>query len=53
MSIDAGNAARVMDTLVRQTRAHGTACLLVTHSHAAAERADRVMELRSDGLYPA
>ncbi len=52
-NLDAGNAERVMDTLVRQARAHGTACLLVTHSHAAAERADRVMELRSNGLFDA
>ncbi len=52
-NLDAGNAERVMETLVRQSRAHGTACLLVTHSHAAAARADRVMELRSDGLFAA
>lgn len=52
-NLDAGNAERVMDTLVRQARLHGTACLLVTHSHAAAARADRVMELRSNGLFAA
>ncbi len=52
-NLDAANAERVLDTLVRQTHAHGTACLLVTHSHAAATRADRVMELRADGLFPA
>ena len=42
-----------MDVLVQQSRAHRTACLLVTHSHAAAQRADRVMELRPDGLFVA
>ena len=52
-NLDAGTAERVMDVLVRQSRAHGTACLLVTHSHAAAARADRVMELRPDGLFAA
>ena len=52
-NLDAGNAERVMEVLVRQSHAHGTACLLVTHSHAAAARADRVMELRPDGLFPA
>ncbi len=52
-NLDAGNAERVLDTLLHQTRAHRTACLLVTHSHAAAARADRVMELRNDGLFPA
>jgi putative ABC transport system ATP-binding protein len=52
-NLDAGNALRVMDVLVQQSRAHRTACLLVTHSHAAAQRADRVMELRPDGLFVA
>ena len=52
-NLDAGTAERVMDVLLRQARAHGTACLLVTHSHAAAARADRVMELRPDGLFVA
>jgi len=52
-NLDAGNALRVMDVLVEQSRAHHTACLLVTHSHAAASRAHRVMELRPDGLFPA
>ncbi|WP_298831024.1 ABC transporter ATP-binding protein [uncultured Piscinibacter sp.] len=52
-NLDAGNAERVMEVLVHRSRAHGTACLLVTHSHAAAARADRVMELRPDGLFAA
>jgi putative ABC transport system ATP-binding protein len=49
-NLDAGNAQRVMDLLVERVRAHGTACVLATHSHAAAARADRVLELRPDGL---
>ena len=52
-NLDVGNALRVMDVLVQQSHAHRTACLLVTHSHAAAQRADRVMELRPDGLFVA
>ena len=52
-NLDAVNALRVMDVLVQQSHAHRTACLLVTHSHAAAQRADRVMELRPDGLFVA
>jgi putative ABC transport system ATP-binding protein len=52
-NLDAGNAQRVMDVLMEQSRAHRTACLLVTHSHAAASRAHRVMELRPDGLFMA
>lgn len=52
-NLDAGTAERVLDLLARQVRAQGAACVLVTHSHAAARRADRVMELRPDGLFPA
>lgn len=52
-NLDAGNAERVLDLLVERVRAHRTACLLVTHSRAAAARADRVMELRPDGLFAA
>jgi putative ABC transport system ATP-binding protein len=33
-------------------REHGAACLLATHSRSAAARADRVLELRADGLVP-
>ncbi len=49
-NLDPGNAERVLDLLAQRVREHRTACLLVTHSLAAAARADRVMELRRDGL---
>jgi putative ABC transport system ATP-binding protein len=52
-NLDAGNAERVLDVLAARVRAAGTACVLVTHSPAAAERADRVMRLRADGLFAA
>jgi putative ABC transport system ATP-binding protein len=52
-NLDPRSAERVLDVLAEQVRARRTACLLVTHSHAAAGRADRVMELRSDGLFAA
>jgi putative ABC transport system ATP-binding protein len=52
-NLDSGTAERVLDLLAAQVRAHGAAGLLVTHSATAAERADRVLRLRSDGLYPA
>jgi putative ABC transport system ATP-binding protein len=45
-NLDAKTAAVVMDALIAQTRAHGAALVLVTHSEAAAARADRVMTLR-------
>ncbi len=44
-NLDAKTAAVVMDALIAQTRAHGTALVLVTHSESAAARADRVINL--------
>ena len=49
-NLDPTTAARVMDALIAQTREHGAALVLVTHSEAAAARADRVLHLRSDGI---
>jgi putative ABC transport system ATP-binding protein len=39
-----------MDALIAQTREHGAALVLVTHSRAAASRADRTLYLTSDGI---
>ena len=50
-NLDPTTAARVMDALLAQTRAQGAALVLVTHSQAAAARADRVVQLRVDGIY--
>ncbi len=50
-NLDPTTAERVMDALIAQTRAHGAALVLVTHSEAAAARADRVVRLRADGVY--
>jgi putative ABC transport system ATP-binding protein len=49
-NLDPGTAARVMNALVTQTRQHGAAMVLVTHSLSAAERADRVLRLTPEGL---
>ena len=49
-NLDPTTAARVMDALIGQTRAQGASLVLVTHSEAAAARADRVMLLKVDGL---
>jgi putative ABC transport system ATP-binding protein len=49
-NLDPTTATRVMDALITQTRAQGASLVLVTHSHAAAERADRVLHLRADGV---
>ncbi len=52
-NLDPRTAAQVMDVLVAQAREHGSSMVLVTHSEHAAARADRVLHLRSDGLFPA
>ena len=49
-NLDPATAARVMDALLAQTRAQGSSLVLVTHSKAAAARADRVLKLHADGL---
>ena len=51
-NLDPTTAARVMDALISQTRLHNAALVLVTHSEAAAGRADRVLKLNFDGIYP-
>jgi len=50
-NLDPTTAARVMDALISQTRAQNASLVLVTHSEAAAARADRVLKLRMDGIH--
>ena len=52
-NLDPGTAERVLALLAAQVRESGAACLLVTHSAAAAARADRVLRLTPDGVLPA
>ncbi|MGR4867354.1 ABC transporter ATP-binding protein [Variovorax sp. LARHSF232] len=49
-NLDPATAAKVMEVLAGQTREHGASLVLVTHSEAAAARADRVLHLRADGI---
>ena len=49
-NLDPTTAAKVMDALIAQTREHGASLVLVTHSEAAASRADRVLHLTADGV---
>ncbi|MFM8610690.1 MAG: ABC transporter ATP-binding protein [Burkholderiaceae bacterium] len=49
-NLDPQTAGRVMDVLQAQCREHGAALVLVTHSEAAAQRADRVLHLGDDGI---
>jgi putative ABC transport system ATP-binding protein len=50
-NLDPRTADTVLCALIEQTRLHGAALVLVTHSEHAAQRADRVLHLRSNGLY--
>ncbi len=49
-NLDPVSAAQVLDLLCRQAREQGAGCLIVTHAEDAAQRADRVLRLRSDGV---
>ena len=49
-NLDPDTANKVMDALVAQTREHGASLVLVTHSQAAAARADRVLQLSASGI---
>ena len=49
-NLDPHTAERVMALLTAQVRQAGAACLLVTHSEAAAARADRVLRLTANGV---
>ena len=49
-NLDPSTAARIMDLLVAQTREHGAALVLVTHSEAAAARGDRRLHLTNHGF---
>jgi putative ABC transport system ATP-binding protein len=49
-NLDPGSADRVLALLAAQVREHGAACLLATHSRAAAARADRAVTLTPAGI---
>jgi putative ABC transport system ATP-binding protein len=49
-NLDPTTATKVMDVLLAQTREHGASLVLVTHSEAAAARADRVLHLTASGI---
>ena len=49
-NLDPTTARLVMDLLLAQTRDHGASLVLVTHSDAAAARADRVLRLTAEGV---
>ena len=49
-NLDPATAEKMMDLLAAQVREQGAACVLVTHSHTAAARADRVLTLTARGM---
>ena len=49
-NLDPATAERVLSVLLAQVRHSGAACLLVTHSQAAARRAERVLRLEPGGV---
>ena len=52
-NLDPDTAGRVIDLLHRQVRSLGAACVLVTHSEAAARAADRILRLTAHGIQAA
>ena len=52
-NLDQDSARSVLDLLRVQVRVNGAAGMLVTHSRAAAETADRIYILTASGLAPA
>ena len=52
-NLDPATADKVLRVLREQVRGAGSACLLVTHSLAAAAAADRVLRLTARGIEPA
>lgn len=49
-NLDPATATLVMDALIAQTREQGASLVLVTHSEAAAARADRTLHLSAGGI---
>ncbi len=49
-NLDPATAVLVMDALIAQTREQGASLVLVTHSEAAAARADRRLHLSASGI---
>jgi putative ABC transport system ATP-binding protein len=52
-NLDPDTAAEILSLLREEIRASGASAIMVTHSHAAAETADRVLVLSRAGLHPA
>jgi putative ABC transport system ATP-binding protein len=51
-NLDPDTAHDVLMLLRNEIKANGASAIMVTHSHAAAATADRVLMLKKDGLHP-
>jgi putative ABC transport system ATP-binding protein len=52
-NLDPDTAHEILQLMRAEIKANGAMGILVTHSHAAAATADRVLNLTKDGLHPA
>jgi putative ABC transport system ATP-binding protein len=52
-NLDPRSAGQILALLSRQIKTNAGAGILITHSRAAAETADRILVLDADGLHPA
>ena len=52
-NLDPDTAHEILQLMRTEIKANGATGILVTHSHAAAATADRVLDLSKDGLHPA
>jgi putative ABC transport system ATP-binding protein len=52
-NLDPDTAQDILRLMRSEIKANGASGIMVTHSHAAAATADRVLVLAKDGLYPA
>lgn len=52
-NLDPDTAAHILQLLRNEIKSNGTSAIMVTHSHAAAAVADRILVLTRDGLQPA
>jgi putative ABC transport system ATP-binding protein len=51
-NLDPDTAHDILMLMRREIKANGASGIIVTHSHAAAATADRILVLTKDGLYP-
>ncbi len=52
-NLDPRTATHTLEVLREQIKAHAAAAVLITHSHAAAQTADRILILDAQGIGPA